>query len=134
MGETLAEPASDEPATLSRRSARSKTTNGYSGRILVRMPSELHHQLALAAEREDISLNRYVNDALTSSVEADPSTDSEAEEAPHGGEPVADDSPGGARSASASGLRVALATNLAIVVLAGIAAVVLLVLAVQHGL
>jgi len=98
---------------------------GYSGRFLVRMPSELHEQLSLAAEREDISLNRYVTDALSSSVgtsASDPAEDAAAVE-----------------SAKSSGrinprtLRMALATNIAIVVLAGVVAVVLLVLALQRG-
>ena len=134
--ETPVAPTNGEAATPSRRSARSKTTNGYSGRILVRMPSELHEQLALAAERDDISLNRYVNDALTNSVEAVPSPDSEAEERSPASEPAADarDRAPGSPRGSAPALRLALVTNLAIVVLAAIAAVVLFVLAVQHGI
>lgn len=32
---------------------------GYSGRILVRIPKSLHRQLALDAKREGISLNQY---------------------------------------------------------------------------
>jgi RNA polymerase sigma-B factor len=108
--------ASGAPA---RRSSKSRAPNGYSGRILVRMPSELHAQLAQAAEREDMSLNRYVNDALSSSVDGSGSHAAPAE---------SDGQPSRARA-----VRLAVATNLAIVVLAGIAAVVLLVLAVQRG-
>jgi RNA polymerase sigma-B factor len=111
--------ASDEP-TPSRRSAKPRAATGYSGRILVRMPSELHEQLARAAEREDISLNRYVNDALSNSVEADPNH-------------ASSNGPNG-RRLSAPALRVALATNLAIVVLAAVVAVVLLALALQRGI
>ncbi len=62
--------SSGENASAGRRTSRARTATGYSGRILVRMPSELHEQLALAAEREDVSLNRYVNDALSSSIES----------------------------------------------------------------
>jgi RNA polymerase sigma-B factor len=109
--------ASGEPA---RRSSKSRAPNGYSGRILVRMPSELHAQLAQAAERDDVSLNRYVNDALSSSVD-----DS-------GAQAVAGEADG--QPSRARALRVALATNLVVVVLAGVAAVVLLVLAVQRGI
>lgn len=109
--------ANGEPA---RRSSRSRAPNGYSGRILVRMPSELHAQLAQAAERDDVSLNRYVNDALSSSVD-DPGAQAVAGEV--------DGPPSRARV-----VRVALATNLVVVVLAGVAAVVLLVLAVQRGI
>ena len=32
---------------------------GYSGRILVRIPKSLHRQLAIDAKREGISLNQY---------------------------------------------------------------------------
>ncbi|MDR7434120.1 MAG: toxin-antitoxin system HicB family antitoxin [Armatimonadota bacterium] len=32
----------------------------YSGRVLVRMPRSLHRKLALAAEREGVSLNQYI--------------------------------------------------------------------------
>ena len=76
------------------------------------MPSELHEQLAQAAERDQVSLNRYVTEALSTSVEPD--------------RPSA---PPGTRA-----LRVALATNLAIVVVAAVVAIVLLVLALEHGL
>ena len=76
------------------------------------MPSELHEQLAQAAEREDVSLNRYVTQALSTSVD-----------------PLERQVPQPAR-----GLRIAVATNLAIVVLAGVVAVVLLVLALERGI
>jgi hypothetical protein len=89
----------------------------YSGRFLVRMPSELHEQLALTAERQRVSLNRYVTDTLSSSVGL---TASDREE-PSEGLPRRK-------------LRMALATNLAVVVLAGVVAVVLLVLAIQRGI
>jgi RNA polymerase sigma-B factor len=103
--------------TESRRSSKPRTATGYSGRILVRMPSELHEQLAAAAEREDISLNRYVNDALSSSVDG-----------------ATDGADRGGRRRSVPALRLALATNLVIVVVAGVVAVVLLVLALQRGI
>ena len=76
------------------------------------MPSELHEQLAQAAEREDVSLNRYVTQALSSWV--DPSE----RHVPQ----------------TARALRAAVATNLAVVVVAGVVAVILFVLAVQQGL
>src|ERR1700761_5206894 len=40
-----------------------KPGSSHSGRFLVRMPSTLHEQLAHAAEREQVSLNRFVTDA-----------------------------------------------------------------------
>ena len=105
------------PSRRGGRGSKSGATTGYSGRILVRMPSELHEQLAAAAEREDISLNRYVNDALSSSVDG-----------------PKDDGDQDGRRRSVPALRVALATNLVIVVVAGVVAVVLLVLALQRGI
>ena len=118
MGQDEIAPASDGPETPApnRRSSKSRAATGYSGRILVRMPSELHEQLAAAAEREDISLNRYVNDALSSSVDVTP------------------DEPKDVRRRSAPAVRLALATNLVIVVLAAVVAVALLVLALQRGI
>ena len=76
------------------------------------MPSELHEQLAQAAEREDVSLNRYVTQALSSWV----------------------DPPERHVPQTARALRAAVATNLAVVVVAGVVAVILFVLAVQQGL
>jgi RNA polymerase sigma-B factor len=149
--------AGEAPAP-GRRSSRSRAATGYSGRILVRMPSELHEQLAAAAEREDVSLNRYVNDALSSSVEGtgdpavpagdpavpacdpavpacDPAVPA-SDPAATPDEPAAmrNDAGEGRRRLSARALPVALATNLAIVVLAAVVAVVLLVLALQRGI
>ncbi len=121
--ETEAEPG--QAAASGRGRSKQRTPNGYSGRILVRMPSELHAQLALAAEREDVSLNRYVNDALSSSVDGSPAQPQEAAEETDGT---------WSRRISSRALNLALATNVAIVVLAGIAAAVLLVLALQRGL
>jgi RNA polymerase sigma-B factor len=112
---TSEQPIAAETAPASRRSTRSKSPNGYSGRILVRMPSELHEQLAHAAEREDLSLNRYVTQSLSTAIAPDPGDD-------RGSRP------------SARTLRVAIATNLAIVVIASVVAVALLVLALQRGI
>jgi RNA polymerase sigma-B factor len=101
---------------------------GYSGKFLVRMPSELHEQLSLAAEREEISLNRYVTDALSSSVgDGSPELADSSGGAPAAAEPAGD--PRAIRR-----LRMALATNVAVVVVAGVVAVVLLVLALQRGI
>ena len=109
--------------------AKRKVSPSYSGRFLVRLPGELHEQLALAAEREHVSLNRFVTDALAAAV-AGPSVPatSSREEEPHEDE-------GGARSSQPRGraFRVALATNLVVVVLAGLLALALLILAMLHG-
>ncbi|MBV8217166.1 MAG: toxin-antitoxin system HicB family antitoxin [Solirubrobacterales bacterium] len=97
-----------------------KKAAGYSGRFLVRMPSELHEQLALKAERQQVSLNRYVTDTLSSSVGLNGS------QAQAGKEP--------SKAVRPRTLRMALVTNLAVVVVAGVVAVVLLVLALQRGI
>ena len=102
--------------------------SSYSGRFLVRMPSELHEQLSIAAEREEISLNRYVTDTLSTSVGM--------------GSPERPDPRAGASATADSTkdptatrrLRMALATNVAVMVLAAVVAVVLLVLALQRGI
>jgi RNA polymerase sigma-B factor len=108
------------PATAA--TPKPKEPSSYSGRFLVRMPSELHEQLVQAAEQRAMSLNRYVTDTLSSSVGMT-SPDQEAST----GSAAA---PARRRAAT---LRMALATNLAIVVVAGVVAVVLLVLALQRG-
>jgi RNA polymerase sigma-B factor len=109
--------------------SKRKATPSHSGRFLVRMPSDLHQQLALAAEQEHVSLNRFITDALTASVTQEPASSSGPSEPP----PV--DAPSGAMAGTRGtrALRVALATNLVMVVVAGLAALALLVLAVQRG-
>ncbi|HTU85401.1 MAG TPA: sigma-70 family RNA polymerase sigma factor [Solirubrobacteraceae bacterium] len=102
-------PQASDTTPARRRGGRGKAGPGYSGRILVRMPSELHEQLAQAAEREDLSLNRYVTETLSTSV--DPGLGSPRRR-----------------------LRLALATNVAVIVVAAVVAVVLLVLALQRGI
>jgi HicB-like protein involved in pilus formation len=97
------------------------------------MPSELHEQLARAAEREDVSINSFVTRALATSVgtaatapAAPPETSGKAK-AP--AEP-----PTSSSRLSPSAVRLALATNLVVVVVAGLVAVILLVLALQRGI
>lgn len=45
-----------------------KTTQSHSGRLLLRMPQSLHAELARAAERESVSLNQFITDALSGSL------------------------------------------------------------------
>jgi antitoxin HicB len=45
-----------------------KTTQSHSGRLLLRMPQSLHAELARAAERERVSLNQFITDALSGSL------------------------------------------------------------------
>lgn len=130
-----------------------RESSSYSGRFLVRMPSGLHQQLARAAEHEDISLNRFVIDALARAVTSTPVAGEEEqgvgqdlsspaaeptvaagglETAPHSGPAAIDQLPSARQPVRT--LQVALATNLIVVVVAGVIAVALLVLALQRGL
>ena len=45
-----------------------RSTATYSGRLLIRMPQSLHADLAQAAEREDVSLNQFITNSLSSAV------------------------------------------------------------------
>ena len=41
------------------------TDDTYSGKLLLRMPKSLHHHLAEAADRENVSLNQYIVSVLS---------------------------------------------------------------------
>jgi RNA polymerase sigma-B factor len=153
--ETVVSPAAaapTKPATAPAKSAGGKApakpAGAYSGRFLVRMSGDLHQQLAQAAEREQVSLNRFVTDALAETITGD-----SAQEPPAGGPTPAPPSPAAStpaaqppsappdRPAPDAGtrdprrtLRMVLAANLVVVVLAAIVAVVLLVMALDQGL
>ena len=96
---------------------RQSAETEHSGRLLLRMPRTLHGQLAQAAEREGVSLNRLIVTRLSRSVSAAPS-------AARGGE----DAPGGQPRQSPL-LRYALLINFVVLLVTGVAAVVLLVTA-----
>lgn len=126
-----------ESKNNSTRTSNAKAASTYSGRFLVRMPSDLHEQLARAAEREDLSLNRFVTQALATSVTLEPDAAPPAVE--HAASTTVEDRHQPSRERrlqprSAGTLRLALAANLIVVVLAGCAAVILLVLALQRGM
>lgn len=112
----------------SRNAEKAGASSTHSGRFLVRMPSTLHEDLARAAKREHVSLNRFVTDVLAASVSSARPID-----APTDASPPADPAPG-PLGRSTRGLRLALATNLVVVVLAGVLAVALLVLALERGI
>jgi RNA polymerase sigma-B factor len=126
-------PVTEERAIPSRtrKGAKARSAAGYSGRFLVRLPSDLHQQLAQAAEQDEVSLNRFVTDALADSVIDRTGPDRSRRDPAR-----ADDGdrgvPGGRGPVRA--LRVALAANVLVVVLAGAVAVVLLVLALERGI
>jgi RNA polymerase sigma-B factor len=95
--------------------------SAHSGRLLLRMPRNLHAQLAEAAEREGVSLNQLIVGTLSRSVNGVAHTDGEPgrEPAPPAREPRF--------------LTVALVVNLVVILVAGIVAVALLVAAWRGG-
>jgi RNA polymerase sigma-B factor len=110
-----------EPATK----AKPAKQGGHSGRLLLRMPRSLHDDLAEAAEREGLSLNRFITGTLTAAikgrgrapilrVEQPESSGFEAREVPRW-------------------LPTAIVVNIIVVVVAAIVALVLLVIAWQNG-
>jgi Sigma-70, region 4/HicB family len=109
-----------------------KPASGSSGRFLVRMPGALHEQLTEAAEREHVSLNRFITERLTESLSR---TEGAPTPAPAPESPVAP----GPESAVAKPeerrrLRMLVAANLVIIILALAVAITLLVLALERGL
>lgn len=91
---------------------RAKTEDAHSGRLLLRMPPALHGELARAAEREGSSLNAYITQTLTDSL--------------NGGEPRPAPPPAAAPSRF---LRIAVIANLIMIAIATIAAIALLIVA-----
>lgn len=126
-------PAHDETRDAAKAAASGpdrKTGSTHSGRFLVRMPSVLHTQLAQAAEREQVSLNRFVTDALATTVSPAPEEPAPSSlPADAATNRAADGTPPSART-----IRMVLAANLAIVVVSVAVAAVLLVLALQRGI
>jgi antitoxin HicB len=129
---------SDQPA-------QPRPSASHSGRFLVRMPGALHTQLAHAAERDHLSLNRFITNVLatavspTSAVVAEPRAAARTvAQTPEG--PTAralemsriacERRPAATRSRR---FRLALATNVALIVITAVAAIVLLVLALHNG-
>lgn len=98
--------------------ASARATSGYSGRLLVRMPSALHEELARTAEREAVSLNQLITTLLAAGVRG-------------GGRPAEpEDRPG----PSPRTLRIVLAINVAVLLVAAGLATALLVLALRDAL
>ncbi len=102
-------------------------SGGYSGRFLVRMPGELHEELARCAQEANVSLNRLVTDVLAASTSTHRpmATDSTraADAQDEGG-------PGPVRAPRA--LRLAVAANLSVLVVTAAAALILVALALQR--
>jgi len=49
--------------------------SSHSGRLLLRMPRTLHAQLAARSDADGVSLNQYIVEALTRSLEGAPPAD-----------------------------------------------------------
>lgn len=95
------------------RAAHAKASDdeaGHSGRLLLRMPPDLHGELARAAERDGSSLNAFITRILSDAVAGD--------------SPRSEPPPSGSRL-----LRIALIADLVLVAVAAIAAVALLLVA-----
>lgn len=92
----------------------------HSGRLLLRMPTTLHAELARRAEVEGVSLNQLIVGALSRAVGAP--------------EPTAGPPAGAVAPPAQTDLRVALIANLIVVGLAAAAAIVLLLVAWHRGL
>jgi hypothetical protein len=98
--------------TASATRAKADNDAGHSGRLLLRMPPDLHGELAKAAERDGTSLNAYITQTLSSALNA--------------GDPRVAPAPAPAPSRF---LRIAVIADLIMVAVATAAAVALLIVA-----
>ena len=138
-GTTAADAAGRIPAALAdwvatahaagREVPEPRRARDYSGKLLLRMSKTLHSELALAAERDEVSLNAYINQLLTTAI---------SPSALNGPAPVLasrtrDDGPEPGAAESTVRLQrflaIALAANVAVVAIAATIAVILLVTA-----
>jgi RNA polymerase sigma-B factor len=129
-GEPAAAPSSapaPEPAPAAPKPAKQ---GGHSGRLLLRMPRRLHDDLADAAERADVSLNRFITNTLTAAIQGKPEPGehrTHTERAEHSGPSELE-----AREVP-RWLPAAIVANIVVVAVAAVVAVVLLVIAWQNG-
>ena len=103
----------------------------HSGRLLLRMPQSLHAALARAADSEGVSLNQFINSALSSSIgwrAPDGATTT-----PHEKRAPAPAAEPSARPPRSWGRRVLLTINLVVLLLLAILAIVLLLTAWHQG-
>ena len=113
-----------------------RSAASYSGRLMLRMPRSLHAELSRAAERDEVSLNRFIASSLQTAL-ASPGR-AAGDDAVHA---AGDDQAarGVSRRVPAFGssgpglLRLAIVINLIVVLTAGVIAVIVLLVASQHG-
>jgi RNA polymerase sigma-B factor len=94
-----------------------KSRASHSGRLMLRMPQSLHAELARAAEREEVSLNQYITNALSAAVGWHSAAEAREPQQP----------------STPNWLPAAIVTNIVVVVVAGLVALILLVVAWQQG-
>ena len=117
------QPAEPEPEPAAK--AKPAKQGGHSGRLLLRMPRTLHDDLAKAAERENLSLNRFITATLTSAIKGRVAEPGQRVEQPDSPEFEAREVP--------RWLPTAIVVNIVVVAVAAIVALVLLVIAWQNG-
>ena len=93
----------------------------YGGRVLLRMPQSLHAELASSAEREEVSLNHFIANALAN-----------ARNAP-GPRPSGPPPPSSSTRSGSRLMPIALVAAMVLVLAAGVIAAIVLVLAWQQG-
>lgn len=125
--ERAAAPPEPEPAPEAKPAQPPKPAKqgGHSGRLLLRIPRTLHDDLADAAEREGLSLNRFITGTLTAAVKGGGIEPGERAEPADSSELEAREVP--------RWLPAAIVVNIVVVAVAAIVALVLLVIAWQNG-
>jgi len=107
----MATPEAVEEAPQQETTAKPRSRTGrHSGRLLLRMPADLHQELAHASDRNGVSLNQFITSVLAGAVG-------------WGREDV------GTPKARSRSLTILLAANLLLVAAAAISAIVFLVAA-----
>ena len=130
-GSTPADAAARIPAALAdwvtmaqadgREIPEPRDARNYSGRLLLRMSRSLHAELAQAADRDQVSLNAYINYLLVSAVRQPAATAATVDPDPVEGPPVQD------TARLHRFLTVALAANVAVAAILATIAVILLI-------
>jgi hypothetical protein len=110
------------------RSQSSPAEAEHSGRLLLRMPPPLHDDVAAAAERGGLSLNRFITGTLTKAVGGqNPNERDRSDPA------LAHDAAGLSAREVPHWLPAAIVANIVVIVIAALAALVLLMMAWQNG-
>jgi predicted RNase H-like HicB family nuclease len=111
-----------------------KSSTSHSGRLLLRMPRTLHADLTRASEREGVSLNQFITDALAAAVAwrgrpPAPPPGATINQAPGAAGLTAEPLARRSRRRPAGVSDAALLANFVIVAIAGIVAIIVLVAA-----